>query len=56
MSFERKDLLKEVESSGGMNTIVDYIWCRLSEKYIKLSKAFRNMDITMVRKTRINDL
>ncbi len=31
-----------------MDNIIDYIWCRLSEKYIKMSKAFRNMDITIV--------
>lgn len=31
-----------------MDNLIDYIWCRLSEKYIKLSKAFRNMDITIV--------
>ncbi len=33
---------------GNLDTVIDYIWCRLSEKYIKLSKAFRNMDITIV--------
>jgi hypothetical protein len=36
------------EAKQDLNSILDYIWCRLSEKYVKLSKAFRNMDLTIV--------
>ena len=35
-------------SEYGMDEIVDYVWCRLSEKCIKMSKAFRSMDISIV--------
>lgn len=39
---------EERKSFKDMDTIIDYIWCRLSEKYVKLSKGFRNMDVTIV--------
>lgn len=32
-----------------MDRVVDYVWCRLSEKFVKLSRAFRSMDVCMVR-------
>ena len=36
------------QKEQSLDVIIDYVWCRLSEKFIKLSKAFRSMDISMV--------
>jgi len=41
-------LKKDTLDASELDTILDYFWCRLSEKYIKLSKAFCSMDITQV--------
>ena len=43
--IEYQNLSKDMKE---IDNILDYVWCRLSEKYVKISRAFRNMDITIV--------
>jgi hypothetical protein len=43
------ELHREIQNTSKLDTIIDYIWCRLSEKCKKISTAFRIMDIENVK-------
>jgi len=46
--YKTDKIIKVAAKDQPMNNLIDYIWCRISEKAVRLSKVFRNMDINMV--------